>query len=382
MTTPPPPPQTPGQTVTETPAEHRFPCETCGANMRFEPRTGRLVCGHCGNTEDIDQATSPWEDATAIRELDFRAALRDQLDGADLEETQVFSCTSCGAEVEFAPATHAAECPFCATPIVGGASPNRHIKPRGLLPFALDEQGARKAMTNWLGRLWFAPSGLQQFARKGRKMQGIYIPFWTFDAQTQSDYSGQRGEVYYVTRRGRDGKSERVAKVRWHNARGRVARFFDDVLVPGSRTLPDPTLKALTPWDLSQLTPYKPEYLAGLRAEAYGVELDEAFHDARAQMDRVIERDVRFDIGGDRQRISRIDTDVRDVTFKHILLPVWVAVYRFQGKPYQILINAQSGRVQGERPYSVWKIALAVALVALAGAGIAYLVALEQAGGY
>lgn len=349
--------------------------------MRFEPGTGQLICDHCGHTDEIDAPSGPWAGAS-IKELDFRAALRDQLDAVDLEETQVFSCTSCGAEVEFEPATHAAECPFCATPIVGGTGTNRHIKPRGLLPFAMDETAARGAMTKWLGRLWFAPSGLQEFARKGRKMEGIYIPYWTFDAQTTSSYTGQRGEVYYVTRRNSKGDTERVQKVRWYNARGRVARFFDDILVPGSRSLPQDTLRALPPWDLSQMVPYKPEYLAGLRAEAYRVELDEAFHDARAQMDRVIERDVRFDIGGDRQRISRIDTDVRDVTFKHVLLPVWVAVYRFQGKPYQILINAQSGRVQGERPWSVWKIAVAVVLAALIGAGIAYLVALEQGGGY
>lgn len=374
---PPPPPTK----LTETPPEHRFPCDACGANMRFEPGSGQLTCAHCGNTDVIDEPSGPWG-GSEIKELDFRAALRDQLDQADLEETQVFSCKSCGAQVEFEPAAHAAECPFCATPIVGGTGPHRHIKPRGLLPFALNEEAARDAMTVWLGRLWFAPSGLQEFARKGRKMDGIYLPYWTFDAQTQSTYSGQRGEVYYVTRTNREGDRERVAKVRWYPARGRVTRAFDDVLVPGSRTLPQATLRALPPWDLSQIVPYKPEYLAGLRAEAYQVELDEGFHEARSQMDRVIERDVRIDIGGDRQRIQGINTDVRDVTFKHILLPVWVAVYRFQGKPYQILINAQSGRVQGERPWSIWKVALAVAAAAVAGAGIAYLIALEQAGGY
>jgi hypothetical protein len=108
------------------------------------------------------------------------------------------------------------------------------------------------------------------------------------------------------------------------------------------------------------------------------VELDEAFQDARAQMDRVIERDVRFDIGGDRQRVSSIDTEVRDVTFKHILLPVWVAAYRYNGKSYRFVVNGQTGRVQGERPWSAWKITVAVVLALLVAAAVGYVIATNQ----
>ncbi|WP_108258266.1 primosomal protein N' (replication factor Y) - superfamily II helicase [Mangrovicoccus ximenensis] len=346
--------------------------------MRFDPRQGALACDHCGHVAEIDDRNGPWGRPGAIRELDFRAALANQLDAADLEETRVFHCRSCGAEVEFSPGVHSGQCPFCATPVVGDSGPSRHIRPKGLVPFAVGEAEAREAMTRWLGRLWFAPSGLQQYARKGRRMEGIYIPYWTFDAQTRSSYSGQRGTVHFQSRRRSDGSIEQVAKVRWSPARGRVARFFDDVLVPGSRSLPAEMMAGLPPWDLSRLEPYKPEYLAGLRAEAYGIELDEAFHEARAHMDRTIARDVRFDIGGDRQRIHQIDTEVSAVTFKHVLLPVWVGVYRYRGEAYRLLVNAQSGRVQGARPWSVWKIAVAVALGLAAAAAIGYVMAVSE----
>jgi hypothetical protein len=225
-------------------------------------------------------------------------------------------------------------------------------------------------MAGWLGRLWFAPNALKRYARKGRAMDGVYVPYWTFDAHTQSDYTGQRGTVHYRTRRVvRNGKThtQRVADVRWRAASGRVSRFFDDVLVLGSQALPKRFTDALPPWDLTQLRPYAPEYLAGLRAEAYSIPLDDAFVEARAAMDRQITRDVRFDIGGDRQRVTRIDTSVAAVTFKHVLLPIWIAAYRYQGKSYRIVINGQTGRVEGERPWSIWKIALAV----LAGAVLA-----------
>lgn len=159
-----------------------------------------------------------------------------------------------------------------------------------------------------------------------------------------------------------------VQRIRWTPVSGRVKRFFDDVLVLASRALPEQHTSDLTPWDLSRLEPYQPEYLAGFRAESYGVSLDEGMDQARAQMDRMIERDVRFDIGGDRQQVDRIDTDVSDVTFKHILLPVWSAAYRFRGKSYRFVVNGQTGKVSGERRWSALKLLVAgVALALLIG---------------
>jgi hypothetical protein len=346
--------------------------------MRFSPDGGALVCDHCGATADI-AGPGPWEGG--LREIDFETALADLLPLQEIEETRVSRCPNCAAEVEFDPDLHAAECPFCATPVVTDTGTHRHIKPRGVLPFALDADAAQAAMTEWLGTLWFAPSGLQAYARKGRRPQGIYLPYWTFDAQTRSDYAGERGTVYWENRTVmRDGKrtTRRVQKVRWRRVSGQVSRVFDDVLVLASRALPTRFTDALEPWDLVAMEPYRPEYLAGFRAEAYQVDLDEGFVTARQRMDRVIERDVKFDIGGDRQRIHRVDTQVRDVTFKHVLLPVWMAAYRYRGKSYRFVVNGRTGRVQGERPWSAIKIALAVIAALIVAAGVGYVVAMNR----
>ncbi len=348
--------------------------------MRFDPAASRLRCDHCGAEQAIEGA-GPWGHA-AIRERDFQAALRARLPEAETEETRILDCPSCGAKVEFDPDTHAAECPFCATPVVTGTGTHRHIKPQAVLPFALHEGQARKAMTDWLGRLWFAPNGLQQYARKGRRMQGIYLPCWTYDADTRSRYRGQRGEVYYTTQMVRTnigGKSQirpkRIARVRWHSVSGQVARSFDDVLVLASHSLPRRYTDALAPWALIGLGPYKPEYLAGFRAEAYQVEMQDGFAEAREVMDAMIRRDVKFDIGGDRQRIDRLETDVANVTFKHVLLPVWLAAYKYRGKTYRFVVNGRTGTVQGERPWSAIKIALAIAFGLLVAGVVAYLIA-------
>ncbi|WP_425037887.1 primosomal protein N' (replication factor Y) - superfamily II helicase [Primorskyibacter sp. S187A] len=358
--------------------EHRFPCDQCGADYRFDPETNGLICDHCGNAASIE--AGPWA-GRAIKELDLAEALNADLPDFEMEETRVSSCPNCAAQVEFDPHLHARECPFCATPVVVDTGTHRHIKPRGLLPFALDERAAKSAMSEWLGSLWFAPNGLQDYARKGRKMQGIYVPYWTFDAETKSRYAGERGTVYYETRTvTRNGKRERVqvAKVRWRRVSGRVARFFDDVVVLASRSLPKRFTDGLQPWDLTAMEPYRPEFLAGFRAEGYQVPLDEGFTEARAIMDATIARDVRFDIGGDRQRIHDIDTRLSDVTFKHVLLPVWLAAYKYRGTTYRFVVNGRTGRVQGERPWSTLKITLATLAGLLIAAIIGYTIALQS----
>jgi DNA-directed RNA polymerase subunit RPC12/RpoP len=361
------------------PQEHRWPCAQCGAQLRYAPGQTSLTCSHCGHVQAIVPDT-PGSRAEALRELDLARGLRDDLSATDMAEVRTTSCPNCGAQVEITGATHATECPFCATPVVLDTGTQRHIKPQAVLPFELSEGEARKAMIAWMGSLWFAPGTLLEYARKGRAMNGVYTPFWTFDADTASRYSGQRGEYYYETRtvtvrvNGRtEQRQEQVRHTRWYPASGRVSRDFNDVLVMASQSLPPRLGNELTPWDLGKLVPYTPEYLAGFQAEGYTIPLAAGHAEARDRMADVIRSDVRRDIGGDEQRISDIDTSWTDETFKHILLPVWMAAYKYNGKSYRFVVNGHTGEVQGERPWSIWKIAFAVILVLALVTGAVYL---------
>ena len=170
--------------------EHRFPCTTCGADLRFDPGDDQLVCDHCGATEPIDHG--PWTRSAAIQEQDFRRAIEAGLGTAEMEEARISTCPNCAARIEFDDAVHSAECPFCATPVVTDTGASRQIKPRAVLPFMLEETDARVAMTKWLGSLWFAPGGLMEYARKGRKLSGVYTPCWTF--APSSEKTPQRPE--------------------------------------------------------------------------------------------------------------------------------------------------------------------------------------------
>lgn len=348
--------------------DHRFPCPACGADLAFDPTSGDLVCGFCGHHEASPGAPDA---VPVLREIDFERAMAEGMGGTDSVETRISHCPNCGADIALSPQMHATVCPFCETPFVGDTGVERRIKPQGVLPFRLTEAEARTALTDWLHGLWFAPNALRRFARKGRAMTGVYLPFWTFDARTRARYRGARGHVEVQSYTDREGQRRTRTVTNWFPASGEVSRPFDDVLVSGSATLPDAAHSGLEPWDLAALAPYSPSYLAGFQSEAYGVGPEPARATAMAMMERAIHANIRRDIGGDRQRIDQVSFQARDVTFKHVLLPVWLAVYTFRGAMFRVTLNGQTGRVTGERPYSWIKIACAVALALIVG-GIAY----------
>ncbi len=359
--------------------EFRWPCDQCGSDLRFAPGQTDLICPHCGHAQHIEPAT-PRARSRALGEIDLARGLQDDLPQSNMEEIRTATCPNCGALIEFDGAVHAMDCPFCASPVVADTGTHRQIKPQAVVPFVLTHDQARDALTKWLGSLWFAPSSLLEYTRKGRAMTGIYVPFWTFDADTQSRYRGQRGDYYYETRTVTvrvNGKSEQrqqqVRHTRWSPASGTVARPFNDVIIMASKSLPQRLGDELTPWDLGALHPYSPDYLAGFRAEGYTIPLADGHQMGRAKIDAVIRSDVARDIGGDEQRISSVDTDYGAETFKHIMLPIWMAAYKYNAKSYRFLINGQTGEVQGERPYSIWKIAFAVLAVAIVVGAAVYL---------
>lgn len=352
-----------------------FPCAQCGAKVEFRPGTDVLSCSYCGHENAIPQSE---ED---IVELDFSAHLEGLAENVETDDFTTVKCTACAAEVEKAAEVTALTCPYCDSNIVAEAVSQRRIKPLSLLPFKIARQKAKEAFSSWLGGLWFAPSDLKRSAEAGGRLNGIYMPYWTYDSDATSFYTGQRGEYYYVTETytvtDSDGqpqtRTRQVRHTRWHAASGTVWDSFDDILIPATKSLPRKYLDDLEPWDLDQLVPYTDDYLSGFRAERYGVELDAGFDQARTIMDVTIQASVRRDIGGDEQRVSSVKTSHANISFKHILLPLWISAYRYRGKVFRFFINARTGEVRGERPWSSMKIAGAVVLGLLVVGAIIFL---------
>jgi DNA-directed RNA polymerase subunit RPC12/RpoP len=368
-----------GAAPARVPGQKQFPCGQCGAKLDFAPGTDTLKCPYCGSSTRIPQSEEH------IEELDFRKYLEAAALEQGTQELQRVKCQKCGAETTVPPEVASSICPFCGDNLVLAASTSRQIQPRSLLPFKIPRPQAFSAFRDWISGLWFAPGDLKQYAQSEGKLIGVYVPYWTYDSDTTSYYRGQRGDDYWVTEtyteteNGRSvTKTRDVKRTRWSSVGGTVWNEFDDILVLASKSLPGAYAGRLEPWDLSNLVPYSQEYLSGFRAESYQVKLAEGFEVAKQVMDGRIRQTICEDIGGDHQRIDSVKTGYGKITFKHILLPVWMSAYRYRDKVFRILINARTGEVQGERPFSAWKIAAAVAAAILVIIAIVIIVQLNQ----
>lgn len=349
-----------------------FPCGQCGASLQWDPRATSLKCPYCGGENALPSEGS-------VRELDFRQYVDDVQKAMERHaaQRQVVTCKGCGAETTFEPHVIALPCPYCAAPLVTRNEPIPVLRPQAILPAQVSREQASRQFAAWLGSRWFLPNALKRCAHGG--LIGLYVPYWTFDAFVQTRYRGERGDYYYVTQtyQEKDSKGNVVTKTRqvrhtrWSLAAGMVDHRFDDVLVLASRHLPAGLAERLKPWDLRNQVPFREEYLSGFRAEAHAVSLRDGFGVGAQEMETTMVQLVRNDIGGDEQRISHKESHYSDVTFKPILLPLWLSSFRYRGKVYQFLVNARTGEVQGERPYSIPKIVafslLVLALLAVVG---------------
>ena len=338
-----------------------FPCEGCGADLEFNIGQQQLKCPYCGFQKELEL-----EEEAEVREQDFHEMLERirllQEAGAVLEvaDQSEVRCDSCGGNVVFTGTLTSLDCPYCGSPIQRENihSATQRIPVDGVLPFLIDHDRAAKRIQAWISSRWFAPNAFLKRGAEG-DFNGVYLPYWTFDSLTFNIYSGERGENYTVTVG--TGKNRRTeTRTRWYPASGRFQRFFDDVLVVASKGWPHDFLQELEPWPLSKCLPFTQQVLAGHFARTYDIHLDEGFRLARVRIDAAIDRDVRRRIGGDKQRVHNIKSRYDAITFKHLLLPVWMLVYRFHDRPYQVFVNGATGEVQGERPYSWVKITLAV----------------------
>jgi DNA-directed RNA polymerase subunit RPC12/RpoP len=355
-------------------------CSNCGAELRYKPGTTELVCDYCSTRNEIN------EQEIEIRERELEEFLRKEAESTGTEEVQQMECESCGAINPLEGTSVGKECLFCGGHLlVKDGARMEQIKPQALIPFQVDHREAVAKFKKWLHGLWFAPNDLKKMQNLPDRLKGIYIPFWTFDADTFTKYTGQRGirrtetESYTVTVNGKTERRTRTkTRVDWYPASGQVSQFFDDELVLANDSLPGNITEQLHPWDLHKLVPFEPDYLRGFLVESYNINLEQGFAIGRDQIEDKIRQLVKRDIGGDEQRIFSMNTKWDKLTFKHVLLPIYVSAYRYKKKSYRFLINGQTGEVRGERPYSFWKIFFLV-LGILIVLGIGYLLFGNQA---
>lgn len=340
-----------------------YVCPNCGGLLKWNIKKREIACASCGAEFESDK------DNSKIKEHSL-----DEYDEAEnfggLDERMVVKCECCGANVEFSESQTAAACPMCGSPQVSAARQERGIKPDGIVPFAVDSYDASGMFKSWVKKRWFAPNKFKYAYQEG-KLSGVYIPCWTFDADAEADYIGKGGIIVHE----RDSKGNNRTRTRWHVVSGRVSRRFDDMLIVASGDRTAKLIDEAGPYGTqSDSIPYSPALLSGFMAEHYEITAADAHNRARELMYAELKQLSREQIllRYDEATVDRVNPVYANEGFKLIMIPVWTSAFTFNNKNYMYVINGETGRVAGERPYSPVKIALAV-LAAVAAAVIMFM---------
>jgi len=327
-----------------------------------------LECSSCKSTKAIDAKVYVRDKKSIAQDID-----KDEVSNTK----KLTDCPGCGADVEFKEQQISKICPYCDTPLV--TEPLNAIKPYSILPFVVDKQSARETFKKWLGSLWFAPGKLKEQLDFEHKFRPVYIPYYSFDAKTWSSYSGERGDAYYVEVQREvyiNGRyqivSEMERRINWSYVSGNTARDFYDILVDAKSDLPE-IVRNLRDFDINRLMLYNPSFLSGFDSFEYNRELEDCYNSAKSYMKSIIYNDVLYSIGGDEQRVHSINSNFSNEVYEVTMLPIWLSSFKYGNKEYDIVINAVTGEIRGERPYSYGKIFALIAFVVIVVLGLMYL---------
>jgi len=353
--------------MAEAVAQKKYACPACGAEANWNPAKQALVCPYCGTT--APGKLVPEEAGATIIEHDLVTALRgipDEGRGWQAQKTSV-KCQSCNAISVFDPERVAQRCNFCGSAaLVPYEQIKESFRPESLLPFKVSETQVREMIRRWYGGRWFAPNKLKGAALTDR-IHGIYLPYWTFDAQVYAEWTAESGYHYYETETYEDSNGQQqtrqVQRTRWEFSSGSLEHFFDDELVPASVGVDQKKLCAVEPFPTGELIPYSAGYLAGWTVERYQIDLVAAAQRSREIMDQKLEQMCAEQVPGDTHRNLQVSADYSGQTFKHVLLPVWLLSYNYGPRNFQVVINGYTGAIAGDYPKSWVKIALAVIAV-------------------
>lgn len=323
-------------------------CDACGGDMAYDPDRKMLVCKFCGNTQAIDFTS----DEVVEIELEQMATYEEDSDW-DMA-AKVIECKNCGGQTVAEAADETAYCVFCGSQhMIEHEAKDAGIKPQGLVPYEVNYKDARTRMDTWVKRRWLAPRDLKERFR-GKNLKGVYMPYWTFDADVRATYSCRVGEYYYT---GTGDNKKRHTK--WRKYGGSYRKVFDDQLVLGIDSNEASLMKKIEPFRTGddKVVDYKPEYLAGYLAKKHTIKPSPAWKIAKTEMANDLSSEIKRNLPGDTYDSYSQSLGYSHETFKHILLPVYMSAYEYNSKVFNVLINGQTGEVQGSAPVSPVKVA-------------------------
>lgn len=345
--------------------QRQIKCPHCGAPLAWSPEREKLYCASCGSAFDVDDERLGGRKIDEVREFDW-GAYKQGVSQEKLEDVAVYTCVSCGAEIEADRSTAATKCPYCGNNVILNDKLSGGLRPNGVIPFRITPEELPAAVRRFYGKKRLLPRGFFSDNKIGR-VQGIYVPFWLYDCRVEGpmDLEGVRVHTYV------QGDCECTDTTYYRLERDGEMRFAR-IPVDGSVKMDDDLMDSLEPFDFSELVDFRDEYLTGYLADRFDDDPDACLPRASLRVRNTAEQRMQETCGGFSQvSIRRSGMQITDASVRYVLLPVYLFRCSYGGKEYRYAVNGQTGKAVGELPVSRGKsLAAFLAPFAIVAAGL------------
>lgn len=329
-------------------------CPNCGGTMDFNPATGMLRCPYCDSEFKIDLNDAGG--LYGVEEDFFKAKYRENCDWG--VATRTILCKSCGGETVYDANTLSSVCPYCGSNQVMETQSDT-VAPVGVCTFKVEKKTASDKFSGWIKKKLFCPSAAKKHC-KPESFNGVYIPIWTFDSNTLTNYTAKYG----INRTYIDSKGHTHSTTDWYSVSGTHREFIDDHPVIATDRYNAALLNGILPFDTAHNLLYKPEYLAGFAAEKYSIGLDTGWERAKNGIGELLKKSITKEIKDDKHadKVDKLNMKVmyNSIKYKYLLAPVWISSFKYKDKIYNFMVNGETGKVSGKSPVSALRVALAV----------------------
>ena len=360
-----------------------YKCPACTGPLHFVGESGKLECEYCGSAYDVAEIEALYAGQEEKAEAAFQeteakgetgelgeepawdtSALQEDW-GADSEGMKAYSCPSCGAELICDATTAATSCPYCGNNTIVPGQFGGTMKPDYVLPFKLDKTAAVAALKKHYSKKFFLPRAFSS-GNHLEEVQGIYVPFWLFDAGAEADCRFHATRSHTHT----DG-DYRVTVTEHFDVRRSGTMEFERIPVDGSKKMPDDYMDSIEPFDYAGLKSFSTAYLPGYLADKYDVTAQESMERADRRCHNSAFDQMRRDISG-YEVVNQVGGNVRLHRGKvhYVLMPVWTLRTRWKNQDYLFMMNGQTGKMVGDLPVSNGKVTAFFSVLAVTLSGL------------
>ena len=337
-------------------------CPSCGGTLSFDPATGGLVCNFCGNHVELKTTIADQNTGYTLEDLQHNGGHRIQYG------VKRIICGTCGGSFVAETSSISGLCPYCGSNSITESTETAGVlEPTGIVPFKIDKENAQAIFKQWISARRFAPMDITKNAQI-TDLVGVYVPYWVFDCDTYTPYSGKFGKTY---------GSGDDQYTKYHKSSGVCQMPVKNLTVMASARLEkDSFWKSVSKFNFDLTKTYDANLLSGFWSESYTVDGVSAWQTA---MNRIYEM-IRRRIKGieDADVIARIDMTPQagNIRAKYVLAPIWITSFDYHGTVYRVLVNGQTGDIVGTWPKSLKRFFMIFGLIVGGIFGTQFLIAL------